>query len=94
MAGDVGERLRRQVADRAYHVREYCLIQTEETWHTDVVQRICLGSALPCWDQRRHPACLHALLPQYYAYATVASHLGVLSAHFVGGAGPRGDSVE
>ena len=27
MASDVNERLRRQVAERAYHVCEYCLLQ-------------------------------------------------------------------
>ena len=32
MASDVGERLRRQVAERAYHVCEYCLIHEDDTF--------------------------------------------------------------
>jgi len=32
MASDIGERLRRLVADRAYHVCEYCLIHEEDTF--------------------------------------------------------------
>ncbi len=32
MASDVSERLRRQVAERAYHVCEYCLIHEDDTF--------------------------------------------------------------
>ena len=32
MAADVSERLRRQVAERAYHVCEYCLIHEDDTF--------------------------------------------------------------
>jgi hypothetical protein len=32
MGGDVGDALRRQVADRAYHVCEYCLIHEDDTF--------------------------------------------------------------
>lgn len=32
MASDVGERLRRQVAERAYQVCEYCLIHDADTF--------------------------------------------------------------
>lgn len=32
MATDVSERLRRQVAERAYHVCEYCLIHEDDTF--------------------------------------------------------------
>src|SRR5947199_9229844 len=32
MSADVPERLRRQVADRAYHVCEYCLIHEDDTF--------------------------------------------------------------
>ena len=32
MASDVSERLRRQVAERAYHVCEYCLIHGDDTF--------------------------------------------------------------
>jgi hypothetical protein len=32
MANDVGDKLRRTVADRAYHVCEYCLIHEDDTF--------------------------------------------------------------
>ena len=32
MASDVSERLRREVAERAYHVCEYCLVHEDDTF--------------------------------------------------------------
>ena len=32
MASDVSERLRRQIAERAYHVCEYCLVHEDDTF--------------------------------------------------------------
>jgi len=32
MASEVSERLRRQVAERAYHVCEYCLLHEDDTF--------------------------------------------------------------
>jgi hypothetical protein len=32
MAGEVSERLRREVAERAYHVCEYCLVHEDDTF--------------------------------------------------------------
>jgi len=33
MAGEVSDALRRTVADRAYHVCEYCLVREEDLYH-------------------------------------------------------------
>src|SRR2546430_16811184 len=33
MAGEVSDALRRTVADRAYHVCEYCLVHEEDLYH-------------------------------------------------------------
>ena len=32
MASDVSERLRQEVAERAYHVCEYCLVHEDDTF--------------------------------------------------------------
>ena len=33
MSGEVGDALRQMVADRAYHVCEYCLVHEEDVYH-------------------------------------------------------------
>lgn len=40
MASEVSERLRRQVAERAYHVCEYCLIHEDDTFWGSQVDHI------------------------------------------------------
>lgn len=64
MSSDIPERLRRQVAERAYHVCEYCLIHESDVYHgceVDHIRSIKHGGltvaenlAFACFHCNRH----------------------------------------
>ena len=61
MASDVSDQLRRQFAERAYHVCEYCLIHEDDTFWGCQVDHIMIGKQFICLrlapslDAAKHP---------------------------------------
>lgn len=64
MSGDISKALRRVVADRAYHVCEYCLVHEDDVYHGCEVDHVRSGKhggvavpenlAFACFHCNRH----------------------------------------
>jgi HNH endonuclease len=89
MSAEVGEEMRRQVADRAYHVCEYCLVHEEDLFHgceTDHIMSL-KHSGQTNLDNLAH-ACFHCNRHKGTDIASISSSTGKLTRFF----NPRADS--